>query len=780
MDGVIPGACRIILVFSQGEPLTMPEKGRKPDANAGAVDPLAAVLDHLDQGFLLLGPDLTIRAANQAHRDIFGYPKRLMRPGTPVREVIRFLAKAGVYGPGEVDALVEKRLKALKKKAWQDEELPLPDGRVIEIHRALLPDGGKVAVATDVTAHHRAAAALKKSEERFRDYAETASDWLWEMDETLRFSYFSDRNRQALGGDLKAAIGKTRGEMAADRLDSAAWQAHLADLAAHRPFRDFTYEIRTGPKTSRHISISGKPIFGPDGEFQGYRGSGRDVTTEKERERSLRHSVSLLQATFDATADGIMVVDPVRFILHGWNRRLVEMFEIPERVLATKDSRKVRDWIARHLVAPDRYIADTRRRFAHPDEEYQSTLETKDGRIIERHTRPQVLGGEIVGRVVSLRDVTANVRAAEQIEAQKSLLETVFRDVPDAMVLVDQHRCITMCNPAFAQVFGYDEGEAMGQKASLMYASREEFKRHGLLRYHPGAPERQTPHVVTYRRKNGETFPGETVGSLLRDGDGTIIGFVGVIRDVSLRLLAEADRRRALELAEDANRAKSAFLANVSHDLRTPLNAILGFAEIMNQEILGPLGHAKYLEYVEDIRDSGQYLLSLVNDLLDISTIEAGKRHLSRENIDVADLIRECVKAAASRTADGRAAVKASVAKDLPPLNADRRAMKQIILNLLSNAIKFTPETGRITLAARRRGGRFEISVKDTGKGIPRKNLSRITTAFERGQTDAYSTADGTGLGLAITRSLVEMHGGDLEIQSEVGKGTSVRVNIPA
>jgi two-component system cell cycle sensor histidine kinase PleC len=233
-----------------------------------------------------------------------------------------------------------------------------------------------------------------------------------------------------------------------------------------------------------------------------------------------------------------------------------------------------------------------------------------------------------------------------------------------------------------------------------------------------------------------------------------------------------------LEVAEDANRAKSAFLANVSHDLRTPLNAVLGFSEIIKQQLLGPVGHPKYVEYAKDIRDSGTYLLDLVNDLLDISTIEAGQRAIRRESIRLAPFFSECTKAATARVTNG-AIVAVNLDPEMPPLKADRRALKQVILNLLSNALKFTPPEGKIILSARRAGDQTTFSVADTGKGIPKENLKNITRAFERGQSSAYATADGTGLGLAIARSLVELHGGELTIDSEVGKGTEVSFSIP-
>ena len=752
-------------------------KGRVPGNAAAAVDALVSGLDHLAQGVMVIGPDHRIRAANQAQRAIFGFPKRLLKPGTEMADIYAFLAGKGAFGDADPAREVRKRLKALKDGTCKDEELALPDGRIVEIHRSSLPDGGLIAVATDVTEARRATRALAESEERLRDFADVASDWCWETDADLRFTFFSDRSRQTR--DLPMVLGSRRQDLTADDVDSDKWRAHLADLAARRPFREFRYGIRTKDGRVRHIAASGKPVFDAAGAFAGYRGVGRDVTPEQEAERRLQQSLSLMQATLDATGDAILVSDLETRRIVAWNRRLVEMFRIPDSLLANFDSRKLANWIARQSTDRKAFLADVERIFAEPHREFRTTLRLKDGRYIERYSLPQHMDGRIVGRVVSLRDVTGRETAVAELQAQKNLMETVFRDVPDAMVVADAARRITMCNPAFTRIFGFTPKETLGRTTAFFYRDEAEYRHQGRLRYHPGAPELLDPYVAIYRRKNGELFPGETVGSPVTGRDGRTIGFVAVIRDVSAREKAEIDRRAALQMAEEANRAKSAFLANVSHDLRTPLNAVLGFAEVMRQEMLGPLGHAKYKEYARDIQNSGEYLLALVNDLLDISTIEAGQRRLAPEPIDLDDLMGECLKAAAGRVPGASAAVTASVARRLPMLTADRRAMKQVILNLLSNSLKFTPPTGTITLGARRRAGRFEIWVRDTGKGIPPKNLTRITTAFERGQTHAYSTADGTGLGLAIARSLVELHGGTLRIESQVGKGTQVTVSLP-
>jgi two-component system cell cycle sensor histidine kinase PleC len=230
--------------------------------------------------------------------------------------------------------------------------------------------------------------------------------------------------------------------------------------------------------------------------------------------------------------------------------------------------------------------------------------------------------------------------------------------------------------------------------------------------------------------------------------------------------------------AEAANRAKSEFLANMSHELRTPLNAINGFSEIMAGELFGPIGDARYKEYARDIFNSGQHLLAVINDILDMAKIEAGKLKLQYVRVAVGDVVEDAMRLMRGRAEAGGLEVSVSL-QELPPIEADSRALKQILLNLLSNAVKFTPRGGRISVNGERLNGVVRLSVRDTGIGISAENLSRLARPFEQVENQHAKTTPGTGLGLALTRSLIEMHGGWLELTSEPGLGTLAVVVMP-
>ena len=231
--------------------------------------------------------------------------------------------------------------------------------------------------------------------------------------------------------------------------------------------------------------------------------------------------------------------------------------------------------------------------------------------------------------------------------------------------------------------------------------------------------------------------------------------------------------------AEIANSAKSRFLAMMSHDLRTPLNAILGFSEVISHRHLGQ-DDVKYQEYAKDIYTSGKYLLTLINDILELSTVEAGKQPMTKENLPTIDVLKECESFIKEKVKSKGIDLVTEASKNLPPLYADRRAIMQILLNLLSNALRFTPEGGRIELKVTATNQHHTIEVSDTGMGISADRLATITEPFAKGETDPHLAHESTGLGLAIVKSLVELHGGNLDIKSSVGRGTTVTVTLPA
>lgn len=392
-------------------------------------------------------------------------------------------------------------------------------------------------------------------------------------------------------------------------------------------------------------------------------------------------------------------------------------------------------------------------------------------------------------------DITEARRAKARAQAAESRLRDGIESVSDAFALFDRQGRLVMCNRAFQDAFGFED--AMIRRG----APRAELNRIAGLAIRSDQP---SPSGRAGQREL-ELHDGRWLQLSERmTGDG---GSVVTAADITPIKKEEEARRRAAEAlqatvaqletsqtelsllarkyevamtrAEAANQAKSEFLANMSHELRTPLNAINGFSEIMATEMFGPLGDDRYRGYAEDILRSGQHLLSLINDILDMAKIEAGKLTLHLEPVSLEEVCQDVIRLMRGRAEEAGLTLALDAAQ-LEPLDADYRALKQVVLNLVSNAIKFTPQGGRVDVLTRRTADdRYEIAVADTGIGIAAADLARLAQPFEQVEGQHSKTSQGTGLGLALSKSLVELHGGVLEMESVLGKGTVVRVSLP-
>ncbi len=258
-------------------------------------------------------------------------------------------------------------------------------------------------------------------------------------------------------------------------------------------------------------------------------------------------------------------------------------------------------------------------------------------------------------------------------------------------------------------------------------------------------------------------------------------GYCALRVDITEQKRIELDLQQAKDAAERANDAKSAFLANMSHELRTPLNAVIGFAEIIERQMFGLVGNARYVSYAGDIRHAGQHLLSIINDVLDLSKVEAGHFTLNEAMCDVQQLIGEAVRVAIGVRGDAGPALQRELMPGLPLVKGDERALVQVLINLLSNAIKFTPPNGRVMISARRASDQgMLIEVQDTGAGIAPEHIETALSAFGQVEGPLQRRHSGTGLGLPLARALVELHQGRLILRSTLGQGTTVTIQLPA
>jgi len=388
--------------------------------------------------------------------------------------------------------------------------------------------------------------------------------------------------------------------------------------------------------------------------------------------------------------------------------------------------------------------------------------------------------GGVAGIAAIGTDITERKQVEEALAEKSALLEKTFENMFQGISLFDADLRLVAFNEKYVDLWSFPEGFI---RLGMPF---EEIARFKAQRgdYGPGEVEElvKRPIEALRRRESwrkNNDGPSGVKFEFRRDpmpGGGVINTFT----DITEQERARTAMVHAKEQAVLANRAKSEFLANMSHELRTPLNAILGFSELMGNATLGPLGDPKYEEYTKDINDAGRHLLALINDILDLSKIEAGKLELDEEDIDVAMTIRSCMVLVKERAGNGGVKLLTDIPDGLPALHADQRQLKQILVNLLSNAVKFTPAGGEVTLKAwSRPDSGYVFQVIDTGIGIALADIPTALAPF--GQVDSALSRKfaGTGLGLPLTKSLVEMHGGSLDLQSEEGAGTTVTVRFP-
>ncbi len=411
-------------------------------------------------------------------------------------------------------------------------------------------------------------------------------------------------------------------------------------------------------------------------------------------------------------------------------------------------------------------------------------------------------GPHLIGIAV---DITEQKTLVERTVEADLRLRDAIETIPEAFVVWDAQNRLVLCNSNFQELHNlpdeaikagasYESVVAAGRKPVVRSKVTSEGQSPGARTFEAQLDDGRWLHISERRTKDGGYVSvGTDITNIKRheeklmESEKRLMATVADLRHSQQKLERQAEEVADLAekyaeektRAEEANQAKSKFLANMSHELRTPLNAIIGFSEIMESGMFGPLGSDKYREYCGDIHQSGQYLLDVINDILDMSKIEAGRIRLDAEPIELEPFLNDAMRVVSGRANDKRLKLTARIGRGIR-LSADHRLLKQIMLNLLSNAVKFTPEGGRVTIRARKTsGGWVSISIADTGIGIPEEALARLGRPFEQVESQLTKSHQGSGLGLAIAKSLTELHHGSMRIHSTPGRGTMVLLRLP-
>ena len=385
-------------------------------------------------------------------------------------------------------------------------------------------------------------------------------------------------------------------------------------------------------------------------------------------------------------------------------------------------------------------------------------------------------------RAISLEErmIQEERRHQDALRHSHELLLRVIDAVPVRVSATDKDGRFVFANEAFARAIGRPVQAMIGRTPQELRPAAESEAAMEMDRKLIAREARPAPFEAVVRDLGGEERVLLVNKAVLDDDVGRPMLVVTVSLDITDRKKAELAVLAAKEDAELANHSKTEFLANMSHELRTPLNAIIGFSQLMADEVLGPLGNSKYSGYARDICNSAEHLLGIINDILDVSKLEAGKLGIEEEVLDVAQIVRNLLHFVSDRAGALEVAIDTEIDRELPRLRADSRKLKQVLLNLVTNALKFSHPGGRVLMQARSQGGAIAIDVVDRGIGMDEAEIATAVTRFGQVASTWNRKHAGTGLGLPLAIGLVELHGGALEIKSRKGEGTTVTVIFPA
>ncbi len=375
---------------------------------------------------------------------------------------------------------------------------------------------------------------------------------------------------------------------------------------------------------------------------------------------------------------------------------------------------------------------------------------------------------------------TEEQAAASALRIEVSELRSILETATDGVVVVGQDGDIRSMNRSASALFNYDEDETRGRPFAMLFAHESQ---KAVLDYLTGLSGHGVASVLNDGREViGREASGGFIPLFMTMGRlSSSAGFCAVIRDITQWKRTEEELRNAKRAAETANAHKSDFLARVSHEIRTPLNAIIGFSDMMATERFGPIGHPRYIEYANDIGRSGRHVLDIVNDLLDISKIEAGEMEMEFTAVGLNETISEAVSLVQPQANAQRVIIRTSLSTNVPQIVADLRSIKQIALNILSNAIRFTPSGGQIVVStAYEANGSVVLRIRDTGVGMTRSELEQAMKPFRQVTTGARKRGDGTGLGLPLTKAMVDANRANFAINSTPNEGTLVEVIFPS
>ncbi len=508
------------------------------------------------------------------------------------------------------------------------------------------------------------------------------------------------------------------------------------------------------------------------GTLIGYSAVVRDVTAQRQTERALRDAERRFRLLIGGIAEYAVCTLDTNGIVTSWNL----------------GAERIKGYAADEIVGQhfSLFYTEEDRRSGQPFRALQTAAEAghhedegwrlrKDGSRFAAHVMIEAITDEadqVVGYAKITRDITSKHEAAQKLRESETRYQVLLESITDhAICTLDPSGIVTSWNAGAERINGYTPAEIVGEHFSVFYTEQDLREGRPYRALEVARRDGRFAEDGLRVRKDGSRFAAEVVISPIHSASGEITGFAKVTRDIS--------ERKQREFAESANEAKSRFLAHLSHELRTPLNAIIGFSEIIKSEILGEITNKRYVSYGGDIHHSGIHLLNLVNDILDLSRIEAGKLEPQYDRVDMKHLAEKSLRLFEGKAASRKVTLLVDVAKDIAEFVADERMVYQCMVNLIDNAIKFSKPDTRVSVVINRDGGWLRIHVKDQGLGMAEHEIPIALQPFRQLDSLLTRTIEGAGLGLSLVKSYCELHGGGIAIRSASGKGTEVTLRFP-
>jgi signal transduction histidine kinase len=733
-----------------------------------------SVLEAMPIGVAVVDSDRRVVLFNAAYCESLDLPPNSIPVGMSVADALRVSAYRGVYGPGDPEAQVASFLQTDRSRPGRLRRRTF-NGRSFDVLQAPLPNGGYVVCALETTALVTARSDAEIALGRVNSALATLRTGLAAFDPGGSLLFANRRFEELIGlaserplagisfPDLLDLLA-TREEFIG--FDGAAFIAQQREADRSRPFAQ-----RRVRANGQVLDISSAPM--PDG---GWTMAVTDISPLAGAENDARRRAAMLDSIVDAIPHGVCV--------YSADRRVTMFNREYGRVMAGAPLHigdRLEDVVRSRAAAGEYGAGDPAQIFAQQmafdvTRPQSRKRRRPNGLTVDVRTTPLPDGGYI--SVVT--DITPLTEAEAEMSRRAEELAVMLSCIRHGVVLWGPDRRLLASNAIAAELLRHPPGVLVpGQSEQAILEDM-------LMRGHFGAGEdaRELARALAeldrskpYQRQM--VSPANRVLDVRSDptpGGGWVTTFT----DVTEARNAQDELRRAKEAAEAANQAKSRFLATMSHELRTPLNAVIGFSDALLREADNPSG-ARVGEFAQQINDAGRHLLGLINSILDVARIESGRFDLAADTVDVARLVRACVRQADAAVQAAEVALTVSLPDDLPPLRADERRLQQVLSHLLSNAVKFTEAGGSVSIGASLElDGGLLLFVRDSGIGIPTEDLDRVFEPFTQLDSSLARRFQGAGLGLYVSRALIAGHGGELVLRSAPGQGTAAEIRLPA